>query len=229
MQDFLKRLPAPAEIVIVLGVAFGWTILGSLQTVLDPELVLGRHHTGWTILYLGIFESGVLVLLGLFLRARDWTPKQLGLSGSPVDAVAAIGLAVAMYAAYVATFIVVAIVLPGVAAMAAQVQVVSGSVPLATALIVSAINGLFEELFVCAYTIAALQKAGRSAWFAINVSVAIRLSYHLYQGPLGVIGIVPMGLISAYWYTRTNRLWPLIGAHAVIDLVGFMMAPGTGD
>ena len=37
---------------------------------------------------------------------------------------------------------------------------------------------------------------------------------------VGVLGIVPMALLFAYWYAHTRRLWPLIVAHAILDLVG---------
>jgi membrane protease YdiL (CAAX protease family) len=50
----------------------------------------------------------------------------------------------------------------------------------------------------------------------------IRLGYHLYQGPFGVVAIVPLGLILAYWYAKNGKLWPLIVAHAAIDLVGLL-------
>ena len=46
-----------------------------------------------------------------------------------------------------------------------------------------------------------------------------RLLYHLYQGPLIVIGIVPLGWLSAYVYARWNRLWPIIIAHGILDFI----------
>ncbi|HVS77284.1 MAG TPA: CPBP family intramembrane glutamic endopeptidase, partial [Steroidobacteraceae bacterium] len=54
---------------------------------------------------------------------------------------------------------------------------------------------------------------------AVNVSAAIRLSCHLYQGVAGVLTAVPVGLLFGAWFARTRRLWPLIVAHAVLDLV----------
>jgi membrane protease YdiL (CAAX protease family) len=53
----------------------------------------------------------------------------------------------------------------------------------------------------------------------VNVSVALRLVCHLYQGTLGVLSVIPVGLIFAYWYVRTGRLWPLIVAHALLDFI----------
>jgi membrane protease YdiL (CAAX protease family) len=61
---------------------------------------------------------------------------------------------------------------------------------------------------------------------AVNISAAIRLSYHLYQGVAGVLALVPTGLVFAIWFVRTRQLWPLIVAHAVIDFVG--LAAGAG-
>jgi len=60
----------------------------------------------------------------------------------------------------------------------------------------------------------------RGMWTAINVSTVVRLLYHLYQGPIGIVTIVPMGLIYGYTYARTRQLWPLIFAHVLIDIVG---------
>ena len=83
----------------------------------------------------------------------------------------------------------------------------------------STVNGIFEELFVAGYIITALRDS-RGMWMAINVSTVVRLLYHLYQGPLGVITIVPMGLLYGFVYARTRQLWPLILAHVLIDIIG---------
>lgn len=61
---------------------------------------------------------------------------------------------------------------------------------------------------------------------AVAISVAIRVSYHLYQGIPGLIAVVPMGLLFGIWYARTRQLWPLIVAHAIFDFVG--LAPRVG-
>jgi hypothetical protein len=56
----------------------------------------------------------------------------------------------------------------------------------------------------------------------VNASVAIRLAYHLYQGGIGVIGIIPFGLVCAWWFARAGRLWPVIVAHAVTDATSLL-------
>jgi membrane protease YdiL (CAAX protease family) len=94
---------------------------------------------------------------------------------------------------------------------------------LATIVLVSPVNAFFEEVFVCGYVMTALHRK-ENVWFALNASVAIRLLYHLYQGPLGVLSVIPFGLIFGYWYARTGRLWPVIVAHSAIDVVGMLAA-----
>jgi membrane protease YdiL (CAAX protease family) len=83
------------------------------------------------------------------------------------------------------------------------------------------INPIFEELIVVGYLIPVLEKM-KNLTFAINVSVMIRLLYHLYQGPVGVVSIVPMGLLFAYWYAYKRNLWPLLIAHFIEDLLGLV-------
>ena len=55
----------------------------------------------------------------------------------------------------------------------------------------------------------------------IALSAVIRLSYHVYQGPIILVSILPMGILFAWLYWRTKRLWPLILAHAVLDFTSF--------
>ena len=111
--------------------------------------------------------------------------------------------------------------MPQLAVAASHMQVVAPGIPLLTAASVVFVNPVFEEVFVAGYTMTVL-KDTRGKSFAFNASVAIRLLYHLYQGVLGVITIIPFGLILAFWYMRTGKLWPLIVAHAVLDAVGLI-------
>lgn len=95
-------------------------------------------------------------------------------------------------------------------------------ISLATVLAVSLLNPIFEEVFVCGYVIAALKNT-RSIPFSINTSVGIRLTYHLYQGTVGLISIIPLGLVFAYWFAKTGRLWPLVIAHGIFDFAGLVV------
>jgi membrane protease YdiL (CAAX protease family) len=221
MKAFLNRFPAWAEFAIVVGCAFGYFIVTSLYSALHPVLLLKPHHTNLSLIVLGIVETAALVLVGSFLWARGWTAARLGLRPTFADTGMGAGLALVTYVAYIAAWFVFALSVPTLAEQAMHVTVVSQGIALSTALIVPWINGLYEEVFVAGYIITAL-KERHSLWFAINVSVGVRLAYHLYQGALGVVVVVPLGLIFGYWYARNGRLWPLVVAHALIDLVGML-------
>lgn len=93
-----------------------------------------------------------------------------------------------------------------------------GTVSLSTMILLSTVNPVFEEVLVVGYVMSVIQRR-HSMWLAINISTLIRLSYHLYQGPVAIISIVPMGLLFGYCYARTGRLWPLILAHAMMNFI----------
>lgn len=104
---------------------------------------------------------------------------------------------------------------------AAELALVAPGLSVPLVIVASIINSTFEELFVSGYVIPALRERG-SFWTAVNTSIAIRLSYHLYQGPIGVLNIIPVGFLFAVRYARTGQLWPLIVAHAILDVAGLL-------
>lgn len=82
-------------------------------------------------------------------------------------------------------------------------------------------NPIFEETFLCGYVVTSLTPV-RSSATAVSASVGIRALYHLYQGPLAAVGIIPVGLVFTWYFARTHRLWPLVVAHAVLDFLGLV-------
>jgi len=149
------------------------------------------------------------------------------LAPSVRDTLAGVGLTVGGYAVHLVVLFLFALALPAlVTGPQFATQLVAESLALNTIVAVSVVNPIFEEVFVCGYIVTAL-KERRGVTFAVNLSTALRVTYHLYQGPLGVLAIAPIGLIFAYWYARTNRLWPVIVAHGAMDLIGLAVASGV--
>ncbi|SDW25319.1 hypothetical protein SAMN05216215_100273 [Saccharopolyspora shandongensis] len=83
-------------------------------------------------------------------------------------------------------------------------------------------NSFAEEVLVVAYLLTRLRQLGWSENRALWVSAVLRGSYHLYQGFGGFVGNVVMGLVYGRAWQRTNRLWPLVVGHALIDVVAFV-------
>ncbi len=80
------------------------------------------------------------------------------------------------------------------------------------------LNPFFEELIVRAYTMSEMIRLGGSGWLAVLISVAVQMSYHLYQGAAGAITITIIFTVFSIYYVRTRRVVPLILAHLGYDL-----------
>jgi len=211
----LRALSPRDELIIVVGGAFGYSIVGSILMAFTnkPGAPL---FSGSDFKRLLVEELIVLVVLTTFLRIRGWTVERIGLGPSLRETLLGLGLALIIIFAHMAVWIVAAGTSSHALAAGQNFNFVEGTIEPAVVIAVSIVNPIFEELFLCGYLVTALKdRAGPRT--AINVSVGIRLLCHLYQGIVGVIFIVPFGLILTYWYAREGRLWPLIVAHVVFD------------
>ena len=77
-------------------------------------------------------------------------------------------------------------------------------------------------LLVVAWLISRLRALGWTDNRSLLASAVLRGSYHLYQGFGAGVGNLVMGLIFGRYFQRTGRLWPLVIAHALIDIVAFV-------
>ena len=89
-------------------------------------------------------------------------------------------------------------------------------------ILAAAANSWAEELVMVGYLLTRLRQLGWSENGALLAQALLRGAYHLYQGLGGFIGNVVMGLVFGRVWQRTNRLWVLVGAHTLIDVVAFL-------
>ena len=220
---WLRALRPRTEIIIVVLVAFGSAIGSSLLVAFGPAraYLAVRPLIFETMLWQTVlYELVILGVLGSFLGLRGWTLRHVGLAPFGVSsALAGPGLALLAYMAYGATWLAAAPVLPHAAARASTL--VAPGLSWAAVALLSTINPLFEEVFVAGYLVTALKRQCNTR-LAVAVSVAIRVSYHLYQGALGVVTALPMGLVFTLAFACTGRLWPLVIAHALLDFIGLV-------
>lgn len=83
-------------------------------------------------------------------------------------------------------------------------------------------NGFAEEVLVVGYLLTRLRQLGVGENASLLVSAVLRGAYHFYQGFGGFVGNLVMGLIFGRIWQRTQRLWPLIIAHTLLDVVAFV-------
>jgi len=220
LKALIREWSANTEAGVVLLLAFWLPVLGSLHELVASERSAPPITTPHLVRLL-VSELALGALIGYLLKLREWTPQRLGLQPSRSDILWGALLIAASYFAYYATWFAVASLWSGFARAVASTHLVAQGIPLPISVAVSVVNPVFEEVFVCGYVIAALKDRVGIAG-AINVSMGIRLVCHLYQGPVGVVSIVPIGLVYAFYFARTGRLWPVILAHAVEDLLGLL-------
>lgn len=206
------------ELLVVVAIAFGLPIYWSFSAVLAAEVDVSFSEASlWSMVF---YELLVMAVLGPALWLRGWSAQALGLHWQRRDTWQALGLLIACIAACYPVSLLGAFMAEGV--NPSMDAMVASNLSLAAVVAISLVNPVFEEVFVCAYVIRALERRHGQA-FAVNVSAAIRASYHEYQGPIGAISLIVVGLILGWWFARTGRLWPAIIAHGLMDLLALMV------
>jgi membrane protease YdiL (CAAX protease family) len=203
------------EAIGIIALCFGWFILGSAYAV----------SAGFRS---GVFsESGMLQLVGLevflggmailILRSRGFDIASL----YPHPSWTGIGLGV---------LVAIVAALAGSAAMAPfsysqysePLERLMGGSPigLSTLVLLGLVNGTYEEIFLLGFLLRGLRGYGLS--IALGVSLLVRVLYHLYQGPLGAMYVGAFGLVLSLYYVSSGRLFPVVFAHALWDILPFM-------
>lgn len=123
--------------------------------------------------------------------------------------------------------------LPGLAFYVAAVHLglskvvvpATSAVQIPTSLLWAFANGFGEEFVVVAYLCTRLKQFGWKPWQVIAASAVLRGSYHLYQGISAGVGNIVMGVVFAWYFQRTGKVWPLVLAHFFIDAVAYIAYP----
>ena len=219
LQEAIRRLPPGVEFLVVVTWAFGLPIFASIMSLAAPNEGRSPVFTNIELFAAIIFEVIQLGFLAWFLRIRGWTLERFGLAFSWSSTAIGLALLAVTYALVVGVQYFAQVVFnydtQGAIARAPKFD---ADLSMQLLFMISVVNAIAEELFVTGYVITALQPR-RGLWAAINVSVVLRLLYHLYQGPIGVLTSVPMGLLYGYLYSRTRQLWPLIVAHVALVII----------
>lgn len=221
------------EIALVLAVMLGPFIYSSTHYALTNgsknyiSLILTDHK------FLGLIatESCLLAIMFGYLRWRGWKPEDFRLRCTVLGTVEAVALALCAFLINSCTVTVLLLVelwwaphpqglLAAFAAQAPHIAARSIQVGWLSIGAGSLLNAFLEELVFMGYGFNQFA-AKRGPLFALGLMVVLRMLLHTYQGGVHVMGIGAFSVFFglAYWYLR--RLWPLVVAHALIDIVGF--------
>lgn len=215
MRDAIRKLSPRSEFALVVAICFGYYIASSAVV-----LILGIHEFRMTT---GRVMRGIVVELALMtvaawvLHVRRWDFQRLGLQFSWPRLLAGVPLFISYIVLYWGTFLAVIRIYPD--AQRLQVIKMVPAAPLSVFVVFIVVNSLFEEVAVTGYVVTALSEQG--APLSITASALIRFMYHLYQGPIASMSILPLGLLFALVYWRWRNLWPLMTAHTIANLISF--------
>lgn len=214
----LSKIPDWLEIIIVLTICFGMSIYGSIASFTSSKPAAEINFDDSKLISLVVFELFISGICIIFLWLRDYKIwEKLSFEITFIDSLLSLSVLILSYLAYAITF---AAVFSIFGAENISSPAIRNSAHLFSIVILSLINPLFEEVFVVGYFFDKMKS--QNVWLIILASALLRTSYHLYQGWLGIISILPIGLIFAFVYSRRRNLWILYLAHALMDLIGLM-------
>lgn len=237
ITDPRARRLVSLEILVVLTVTLGLSALRSalslLDAVLQPvplaqqQVTLNAPAAQVGLVDLTLQLTGVLQLVGwgalgayLLIRA-GFSMRAIGLDARQPgrDALGSAGLAALIGVPGLGLYLVARALGVSLTIAPSTLDATWWQLPV---LVASALaNSWAEEIVMVAYLITRLRQLGWSENASLLAQALLRGAYHLYQGLGGFVGNVVMGLVFGRVWQRTDRLWMLVGAHALIDVVAF--------
>ena len=219
ITGLIRRLPRWVEVVLVLVFCFGHSVVISVLQFTGTGPARLVEFADAPVIELVVFEvviGGVCIGL-LCLRyfkiweAVNFKPTIKGVAG-------AVGLFLATYVLYTIFYNLIYLAF-GFKVTGTPLSI---TVSLPVIVLLSFVNPIFEEVFVVGYLFERLRNINPA--LIIAISVLIRVSYHLYQGWIGIISVTPMAILFAVTYWKTRNLFPLVLSHTMLDFTGLVAA-----
>lgn len=210
---------APREFWTIIASTGGLFIVGSMVLLVSGVSTDGLFSNGRLLRTIAL-ELALAFWWVPRLRTRGWTLGCITRPAEPLDLARGFLLVAVSLMGYWAFWTILAVIAPAASQAAAAVRI-SGDASILVVLVVAVVNPVAEEFLYLGFVANLLRREG--TMFAVGASVILRLAVHLYQGPLGVVGNLPLGVIFSGYYLWRNRLWPVVVAHSVLDALALVM------
>jgi uncharacterized protein len=214
------------ELGLVLLLAFAPSVLGLLFLALGPQgtaEVEAEVAPSLISLVIELFLSWspVLVIGYLLARNREGWPG-IGVTRlRPAD----LGMGAALWVASFVVVLVLAWAFQGFGQR--EVDFLPEGLPLwfrsLQAVLIAVTAGVTEEIVVRGYAQTRLEQLRASTAVILLVPTALWGVLHVYQGLGAALTIFGLGLMYAWYFQRTRRLWPLILAHVLFDMTQLVL------
>jgi membrane protease YdiL (CAAX protease family) len=209
------------EVVLVCVVAFGGSLLASTLSGINSSSSRSTvPSANWvnSILH----DGSSLGLLWYVLQRRSKTFSDLGLSWRSMDLGVSILIFLVALIASRAVYEIISVTGLTPVSRATSISRVThhlfgGGITFA-AVLVQFLNPFYEELIVRAYLMTEVKALTNSASKPIILSTLIQMSYHFYQGAPLAFSSGALFLVFSIYYSKTNRITPIILAHMYYDI-----------
>ena len=220
MRAWVQKLSAVQEAVVVTAIFVGWFIYSAMSMAFSGSFAAVAAegdvmYDDATALSLVVFECVTFAIGALVLRWRGWKAADFLFAITWRHLLVAAGLLVLSALTDLLLWRLVGNQLDDGSILDNLVQ--PGGIAFGAALLMSAVNGTFEEFFLCRYLIERFKTSG--AMFAVSLSAGVRMLYHVYQGPYGTLSILAFGIIIGVYYWRTRALGAVVVTHVLADLL----------
>jgi membrane protease YdiL (CAAX protease family) len=238
ITDPAERRLVGTEVLVVLTVTLGLSALRSALSLLnallqttplnEQQVALNAPAARASLVDLAFQLTGALQLAGwgalaayLLLRA-GFALRTVGLDAERPgrDALGAVGLAALIGIPGLGLYLVAHAL--GVSVTIAPTTLSDTWWRMPVLVAAAAANAWAEEVIMIGWLLTRLRQLGWSENRSLVAAAVLRGSYHLYQGLGGFVGNLVMGLVFGRVWQRHGRLWCLVGAHTLIDVVAFV-------
>jgi membrane protease YdiL (CAAX protease family) len=220
------RLPVPIEFSLIMLVSLGYLIFSAFAwATIDPNSQAVLNYGNDDILQILFYEFTVLLIVMGILKWQGWSISSIGFSISLRKLTAGLAMFVISYFLYVIVFrlfgdfVLNLKILDNSANENITYTVSANLLPL---ILFSLINPFFEEFILVGYIVTAVRDK-MSLFGCLILSVGFRLAFHVYQGPIILLSILPTGIMFTLYYWYKGNLIPSIIAHSLLDFLSFFV------
>jgi len=158
------------------------------------------------------------------LRRRGWSLGCISVAPEVLDLARGVGVLVVSYLAYWFAFTLVLLVFPTLPDFLRSLQV-GGAPSWWVVAMVSLLNPVAEEFLYLGFITNLVRSDGLQV--ALLAGILARTAVHVYQGPVGLVSAIAMGLVFGIYYLRSDRIWPVVVAHSLSDFIALGRLAGS--
>jgi len=244
----ISRVPKPIESDVATRpelIVPWWEIMAVAVPMLGIGIVLSAYFdlthpagsfyllfTDRIFLLNGAFQSSMLAAFLFFLHRHGWRPSDLRIRIGGIATLRGLELLFFTYLAFTAvavfTYYLIKVLSPTPYAFIANLFIPQHQITPPNGIHLNevimlaglAINAFYEEIIYMGYGFN-LWAAKYGPRTAVLFSILARLAIHTYQGTEHLLPIAAWAILFGLWYRYHRKLWPLIFAHFMIDLITF--------